>query len=382
MSTPCIAVSGLHRGENPQPGAGILRSLRLVHPDACFVGLVYDIQESGIYAAGGPDHVHLMPYPSAGREALLERLDAIQDETPIDIYIPSLDAEIELLVHLPEELEARGIRACLPDRAMLRRRAKAFLPELAKTCGIAVPETRIAHDLYSLRAAARDLTYPIMVKGAYYDARRVQNAIQAQYAAAKLFSQWGAPVILQQCVPGSEFNVLGLGDGQGGVLGMCSIRKTALSDTGKGLGGIVVDDEPLARLARRLIHELRWTGPFEIELIRDEQAGRYLLIEINPRFPAWIDFPTQIGTNFPAALVQWLLDGSPETPLPPCAPGTFFLRHQIEVVGDVSRYGELLGAEASVRAATSPLPENSNGFTHEPVILSSPAGPAPRVGAV
>ena len=80
-SAPCIAVSGLHRGENPQPGAGIIRSLRRHFPDARIVGLSYDVMESGIYAEGGPDEVHLMPYPAAGGPALLHRIDAIRKQT-------------------------------------------------------------------------------------------------------------------------------------------------------------------------------------------------------------------------------------------------------------------------------------------------------------
>ena len=48
-------MSGLHRGENPQPGCGIIRSVRRRFPGAFVVGLVYDALESGIYAEGGPD---------------------------------------------------------------------------------------------------------------------------------------------------------------------------------------------------------------------------------------------------------------------------------------------------------------------------------------
>ena len=98
-------------------------------------------------------------------------------------------------------------------------------------------------------------------------------------------------MIVQRCVAGSEFNVLGLGDGEGGWLGHCAIRKTQLSDKGKGLSAITVADERLSNLCARLIRELKWRGPFEIELIREDSTGDYVLIEINPRFPAWIDFP-------------------------------------------------------------------------------------------
>ncbi|HWB59751.1 MAG TPA: hypothetical protein VG733_09670, partial [Chthoniobacteraceae bacterium] len=97
MSAPRIAVSGLHRGENPQPGAGIMRSIRAEHPGAFIAGLVYDAMESGIYVEGGPDVTYAMPYPTSGAEAFLKRLDHVLEKTPVDIFIPTLDAEIELL---------------------------------------------------------------------------------------------------------------------------------------------------------------------------------------------------------------------------------------------------------------------------------------------
>jgi carbamoyl-phosphate synthase large subunit len=345
MNPLTIAVSGLHRGENPQPGAGIIRSLRRAFPDARLVGLVYDIQESGIYVADGPDFVQMMPFPSAGAASYLQRLDLLRRKAPIDILIPTLDAEIELLVHLQEELAQRGIRVCLPAPDVLRRRAKAHLPTLAAESRIAVPKTRVAHDLETAIGAAGELGYPLMIKGHYYDAKKVYSAPQMQYVAARLLSEWGAPVILQRCVAGPEFNVLGIGDGRGGMISHCSIRKTQLSATGKGLGGITVLDPVLSELCENLVRELRWLGPFEIELICDERTGEYALIEMNPRFPAWIDFPAMIGANFAAQLVQFILAHNRVEPLPVCTPGSFFVRHQVEVVGDIDRYASLIADE-------------------------------------
>ena len=40
----------------------------------------------------------------------LERLDAVMEHAPFDLFIPTLDAEIELLVHLEKELGQRRIR--------------------------------------------------------------------------------------------------------------------------------------------------------------------------------------------------------------------------------------------------------------------------------
>jgi len=350
-----IAISGLHGGDNPQPGAGIIRSLRRRLPGAHIIGLAYDVMESGIYAEDGPDEVHLMPYPAAGALAMLERLDAVRASSPFDLFIPTLDAEIELFAGISGELRARGLRFCLPDARTLRMRAKPSLPALAAICGVRVPETHFACDVAGAIRASHAMTFPLMVKGPFYDAKLVHSTGQLAATAGHLLSEWGSPVILQRPVTGSEFNVLGLGDGRGGWLGHCCIRKTQLSDKGKGVSAITVADRVLSSLCAGLIRELKWPGPFEIELIREETTGEYVLIEINPRFPAWVDFPSMLGANFPARLVEMLRHDGVLAALPDCPVGSFYIRHQIEVVGDINRYADLLKAEAE--ALGSPLDE-------------------------
>ncbi len=367
MKPLCIAVSGLHCGENPQPGSGIIRSLRRAWPGVHIVGLVHDVMESGIYVEDGPDEIQLMPYPAAGAMAFFQRLDVVHKKTPIDVLIPSLDTEIELLVHHQKDFAKRGIRVCLPEAISLRRRAKQFLPQLARNCGVAVPKSRVAHDALAAYDAAVVLGLPLLVKGPYDDARTVYSLPHAQAVAAHLLAEWGTPVILQRRVTGTEFNVLGIGDGQGGIVAQCSIRKTATADKRRGLGGVVVRDSKLDALCEALIRELRWNGPFEIELIQDAIDHRYVLIEINPRFPSWIDFPAMLGANFAAALVERLLESAPAHPLPACQPGAFFLRHQIEVVDDVSRYSGLRHDDVT-----------PSSFAHPGFRLSAPFPGSPR----
>lgn len=65
-ASPCTAISGFQRGENPQPGASIITAIRQEWPDAFVVGLVYNAYESGIYAGDGPDVRHTLLCPSAG----------------------------------------------------------------------------------------------------------------------------------------------------------------------------------------------------------------------------------------------------------------------------------------------------------------------------
>ena len=92
--TLTVAVSGLHRGENPQPGAPVVMSLRRRFPELKVIGLVYDAWESSIYADRIADCVYRMPFPQAGSEALWQRLDYILNCHHLDLIIPCLDAEL------------------------------------------------------------------------------------------------------------------------------------------------------------------------------------------------------------------------------------------------------------------------------------------------
>ena len=341
MNTPRIAVTGLHRGENPQPGASIIRSIRRRFPDAHITGLVYDALESGIYVDGGPDAVFTMPYPTSGVRPFLERLDEVLKHSPVDIFIPTLDAEVELLVHLEDELALRGLRTLMPDRMMLQRRAKNHLPKLAEESNVSVPDTEAVFDANAALRVAEQFGFPVMVKGQYYDAKLVHNPGELVDAVTSLLSQWGAPAIVQRCVSGTEFNAMGVGDGRGGMIGLCCVRKTIISDKGKGQGAITVRDCLLEGLAANLIAELKWRGPFEIEVMKDADSGEFLLIEINPRFPAWVDFPSSFGLNFPAALVEMIRNPAARVAVPPSPAGHFYVRHFVEVHGQIDQLAAL-----------------------------------------
>lgn len=343
MKTLRIAITGMHRGENPQPGPSIVSALRRRWPDAFIVGLVYDAFESGIYAEDGPNVCHAMPYPTVGMPTYLARLKEIRALDSFDLLIPTLDAEIALLAGAAGRLAELGIQVLLPDEKTLIRCSKSRLPALASACDIGVPATAVVRDASEAIEHAEEIGYPLFVKGQYYDATRVTTPAALASVAVSILADWGPPLILQEPVQGNEFNVLGIGDGMGGSLGHCAVRKMIISDKGKGNGSVIVRDPRLDEITKRVMAETQWTGPFELEFIRDRRDDDYRLIEINPRFPAWVGFPAQLGANFPAAWVEWMITGACEV-LPALPPGQFFLRHQIEVTGDMSELSAVLGS--------------------------------------
>jgi carbamoyl-phosphate synthase large subunit len=113
-----------------------------------------------------------------------------------------------------------------------------------------------------------------------------------------------------------------------------------LSSKGKGLAAVVVREPRLEAMARRIVEHLRWRGPFELEFMHDESHDSFHVIEMNPRFPAWADFPSALGLNLPAQVIAVLTSQQME-PTASVPPGRFFIRHQVELIGSIDEIGSL-----------------------------------------
>jgi len=336
-----IAISGLHRGENPQPGAAVIASIRRSYPEIRIVGLSYDPLESSLYSRGmdHPDVAYLMPYPNTGPDALLERLEVIIEKENVGYIIPCLDMEITNFISISQRLHEWDVQCMLPDKRSLEAMSKLNLYHFCHQIDVSSPQTKVATDLSSLQDFATEIGYPVYVKGRFYEAKIAHSAQDLIDASKEISKVWGWPLIVQEVIDGEEYNIIGLGDGDGGIIKTCTIRKFQRSATGKGLVGIVVENSDLDRLAQCIIKELRWNGPFELEFLK-ASGSPYSLFEINPRFPAWADFPSQIGCNLPARLLEDLI-GIKNTPLRTCVAGQMFIRHCIDLVGDIGELADM-----------------------------------------
>jgi carbamoyl-phosphate synthase large subunit len=336
---PLIAVSGLGRGESPQPGPAVITSLRRRWPHLHIAGLVYDALESGVYSEDGPEAAFTLPYPSCGSKILLHRLDEIRKQFPFTVLIPTLDVEMEPLLLLTQELAARGLQVMLPEVMAFKARNKQHLSQVAEQAGVLTPRTFAVYDPAEAAEWTQHLGGTAMIKGPFYEAVRADSPAQARAHATRILAEWGGPVLVQERLEGDEYDLLAVGNGHGETLGCCAIRKLVVSSRGKGYAGITVSDDDLNRAGANLMRALQWRGPWECEFIR-HRDGQFYLIEINPRFPAWADFPAAIGTNLVAAALEQTLGHTP-SPLAEVPPGKVFLRHSVDIVCDASEFSQL-----------------------------------------
>ncbi|KPK37747.1 MAG: carbamoyl-phosphate-synthetase [Gammaproteobacteria bacterium SG8_47] len=334
-----VAVTGMNaRADNPGPGVAVARCLREGrHFSGRIVGLGYDPLDPGVYLEQFCDAGYLLPYPSAGDEAFLDRIAFIHDEQGFDLMIPTLDAELPGLVRLAPKLADMGVRTFLPSATQLELRNKDRLGELAEHAGMIAPETKkVTQAGFFYRCQEEGWTYPLVVKGLFYDAQVARDPDTAAAAFHRIAAQWGFPVLVQRFLRGEEVNLTALGDGEGNLLGPVMMRKLGLTDKGKAWAGVTVQDDRLLEASQSLVAATRWRGPLEVEVMVDDE-GRYQLIEINPRFPAWIYLAAGVGRNLPEALVSLAFGQQPDKFID-VAPGTLFIRYAQETIVPLSEY--------------------------------------------
>lgn len=339
MKSMNVAITGMNaRPDNPGPGLAVARCLReSAGFEGCIIGLGYDVIDPGLYLREWCDSGYLLPYPSAGEKALLQCLRNIHELESIDILIPCLDSELLGFAHLLPELASMGIRCLIPDAEQLKFRSKDRLAGLAAGVGLGYPETiGVTHASFFYQCTQQGWHYPLLVKGQFYGAEVAYNADQATRAFQKIANEWGLPVLVQRFVRGDEVNLTGIGDGEGGLLGSVMMRKRAITDKGKAWVGISVWDEKLLQMAQLLVKTLGWLGPLEIEVLTDIN-GHYYLIEINPRFPAWIYLSHGAGLNLPRLLID-MIAGCAEAGLPEAEVGKMFIRYAHDVVVSLDQF--------------------------------------------
>ncbi|MDK9701488.1 MAG: biotin carboxylase, partial [bacterium] len=262
-----IAITGLQATDNPAPGIAVARSLRQGGWDGLIIGLTYDTYDTGSFDRDVVDQVYLIPYPNTGAEATLDRIHYIHSKTPLSAIIPNLDSELDLYNSIRDDLTAMGIGAFIPDLKSLRMRSKARLAEFCNTHNLPVPITEIVTDLGSLDHAIGKTGYPCVVKGIFYEAYIANTWAEAVIHFERLRAKWGVPIMVQNVIPGEEYNVCAVGDGKGKLVGAVPMRKLRLTDKGKAWAGITIRDPELLEITERMIEALRWQGPCELEFM-------------------------------------------------------------------------------------------------------------------
>ena len=333
-----IAVSGLNNTDNPAPGIPVIKSLKDKHE---LIGFSYDPNEPGNYM-GLVGKTYLMPFPSLGFDELTERLTYIKEKENIDAIIPNLDAELPLYIKYQKEIESMGIKLCLPSLENFELRNKNKLGKISEALNIIYPKTYEISSERELEECIKKSAFPLMIKGNYYKAYMAHNLDSARESFYKISNEWGFPVLVQEVVHGEELNLVGVGDGDGALVGAVAIKKLTTTEIGKIWTGVTIQNKKLMNIAKEFVKKTQWKGPFELECIMNLE--HIYMIEINPRFPAWIYFATELGTNLPQ-MVADIMENKKIKPQFDYPQNKMYVRYTGEFVTDFTDFMKLLSTK-------------------------------------
>jgi carbamoyl-phosphate synthase large subunit len=130
-----------------------------------------------------------------------------------------------------------------------------------------------------------------------------------------------------------------LGDGKGNLISAIPMRKLYITDKGKAWAGITLEDASLIKLARTFVKNTHWKGGCELEIMRTADGVPYIM-EINPRFPAWIYLTAAAGQNQPGKLARMAM-GEIVEPLVEYEVGKMFIRYSWDHIVDVNEFQQI-----------------------------------------
>lgn len=336
-----IAVSGLNAIDSPGPGLSVIRALKEAKSfEVRIIGLSYETMEPGIYMHDLVDKTYQIPFPTVGQDILFERVRHINSCENLDFIFPNFDAELFNFIKLQERFKNElGINMFLPGLEQFEARHKVNLFEFGKKYNIKVPFSKMIHSNADIPKLVDDFGFPQVVKGKFYDAKIAYTTDQTILYFNKMAAQWGTPVLIQEFVKGTEVNVCGVGDGNGGLIGAVPMRKLYITEKGKAWAGVSLDDEHLMKITRDLVNATKWRGSFELEFMKTPEDD-YYLIEINPRFPAWCYLAVGAGQNQVEQLVN-LGMGQEVTYYNIYKIGKMFIRYSYDMIVDIDKFEQI-----------------------------------------
>ena len=293
-----VLLSGLHSGPNPSPGVGTARSLRAAYPDLELVGVDYSPRSSGLHWPDFDDVWIVPSWSDLDLEAFAEEIAARLGDG--SVWLSGLDLETIWLSSRAVSTD----QVLVPSVAALRS-IKKPAAAVAEVLGLGSPPSLpLSAPASELASFGRTRGWKVWLKGPFYEAQRVLNWSHLVAVRDHMKAVWGSDDLhLQAHIVGLEESVA-FAAHEGVVLDACSMTKSAATAEGKTWAGTAGEVDP-ALMARVVdfVAETSWTGGAEIEMVRDSSGQRWLL-ELNPRFPAWIHGATLAGCNLPAALVS------------------------------------------------------------------------------
>jgi predicted ATP-grasp superfamily ATP-dependent carboligase len=265
----------------------------------------------------------IYPSPRTSVSAFVQMIVDRTSTGQYDVLFPMTEKVI-LPLSLQRDRLCPFVKMPLPSHeAIVRAFDKGAMLELAGTLRIPTPKTMKVYGYDELRAAARQLGFPLAMKSATSETLSHDDRIVSTPSTRYVFrdedleNQYGrmhsgsGPTLLQEFVPGEGYGIFALfNDGEPRAwFAHRRLRDVVATGSGSAFRESIAIDPVMKEYARKLLTALRWHGVAMVEFKLDSRDHIPKLMEVNGRF--WNSLPLAIaaGMDFPFLLYRLAMDG-------------------------------------------------------------------------
>lgn len=263
--------------------------------------------------------------PLAGSPSFIDSMLAICRERDIHIILPLVTKELIPLSQHIKEFELAGARMVISPSASLEiANDKSKLYQFLQWRGIDVPEFRVVETIEQFETATKELSYPektICFKPSVSNGSRGFRVIShdmnehhllfnekpnARYIsyndAIRVLSLHAFPELLvSEYLPGEEYSADCLAKKGETIIAVPRLRKRMIN--GISVEGEFTKDEEIIAYCTTIIHALQLHGNIGIQVKRSA-AGKFLILEINPRVQGTVSAALGAGINLPVLAIK------------------------------------------------------------------------------
>lgn len=290
--------------------------------------------------------------PFAHKENFIETVLSVCREKNIHVLMPLVTRELIPLAQHKNEFEANGVKLLVSSAESLEiANNKSRLYQFLEWRGIDLPAYRVVETIEQFETAVKELGHPekeVCFKPSVSNGSRgfriLSNKINKldllfnykpnstyitlEEAVSVLSSGTFPELLISEYLPGDEYSIDCLANHGETIIAVPRVRKRMIN--GISVEGEFVKNESIISYCTQIIHELKLHGNIGLQ-VKQSVAGKYLLLEINPRVQGTISAALGAGVNLPLLAIKQELGLSISPDELNVKWGTKFSRHWSEV---------------------------------------------------
>ena len=269
-------------------------------------------------------YVHRMyQIPSAETDPLgyIDAINSLQTTNSYDILLPFGSSAYNALASNQDNLSGDCKILLSSKDVFLLAFDKLNTFNFCQKTGIATPMTFHDYHENDLYAIGKEVNYPVVIKSRsgsgvrtglrfandYQELKQKYFELKTIFENNPVFSH--AEPIIQEFIPGYIHDACSVAlDGE--IINILTQIRWWMYPTSGGVGAInyTTNNTVIKKIARKVLGNLKWTGPTQIEFKFDPRDKKYKLIEINPKFWGTLDLSIKAGLNFPEMVKKILMN--------------------------------------------------------------------------